>query len=85
MQADLLLDGEHELQDVGVRLKGRLGSYRSLSQKAGFKVDTDTFVDGQTLLGLEIVDEGDTTVDMQALARQLWHERARDMGIATDG
>jgi CBS domain containing-hemolysin-like protein len=37
----------------------------------------------ETLLGLEIVDEGDTTVDMQALARRLWEERARRMGLAT--
>jgi CBS domain containing-hemolysin-like protein len=39
----------------------------------------------ETLLGLEIVDESDTTVDMQELARRLWHARARNMGIATDG
>jgi CBS domain containing-hemolysin-like protein len=39
----------------------------------------------ETLLGLEIVDENDTTVDMQELARRLWHARARGMGIATDG
>ena len=35
----------------------------------------------ETLLGLEIVDEGDKTVDMQKLARQLWHRRAKSMGI----
>ena len=35
----------------------------------------------ETLLGLEIVDETDTTVDMQELARKKWAERARAMGI----
>jgi CBS domain containing-hemolysin-like protein len=35
----------------------------------------------ETLLGLEIVDEGDTAVDMQALARRLWRERAKTMGL----
>lgn len=35
----------------------------------------------ETLLGLEIVDEGDKTVDMQKLARQMWHKRAKAMGI----
>lgn len=35
----------------------------------------------ETLLGIEIVDESDREVDMQALARRLWKERARDMGI----
>jgi CBS domain containing-hemolysin-like protein len=35
----------------------------------------------ETLLGLEIVDEMDEHVDMQALARQRWSERARTMGL----
>ncbi len=35
----------------------------------------------ETLLGLEIVDELDNTVDMQALARKKWALRARDMGL----
>ncbi len=38
----------------------------------------------ETLLGLEIIDESDATTDMQALARQLWEERARKMGLATE-
>ncbi len=35
----------------------------------------------ETLLGLEIVDELDKTVDMQKLARQNWEDRAKEMGI----
>lgn len=35
----------------------------------------------ETLLGLEIVDEGDINIDMQQYARRLWHKRARDMGL----
>jgi CBS domain containing-hemolysin-like protein len=35
----------------------------------------------ETLLGLEIVDEGDATTDMQKLARRLWKKRAREMGL----
>jgi len=35
----------------------------------------------ETLLGIEIIDEGDTSEDMQRLARQLWEQRARDMGL----
>jgi CBS domain containing-hemolysin-like protein len=38
----------------------------------------------ETLLGLEIVDEGDATPDMQALARRLWKKRAGAMGINID-
>jgi len=39
----------------------------------------------ETLLGLEIVDEMDEHVDMQALARRRWKERARAMGLDVDG
>jgi CBS domain containing-hemolysin-like protein len=35
----------------------------------------------ETLLGLEIVDEGDVARDMQELAREQWRKRARAWGI----
>lgn len=35
----------------------------------------------ETLLGLEIVDESDNTVDMQAMARKQWETRASAMGL----
>lgn len=38
----------------------------------------------ETLLGLEIVDEGDEAVDMQEYARTLWRRRAREMGLDVD-
>ncbi|MFT6550008.1 MAG: CBS domain containing-hemolysin-like protein [Zhongshania marina] len=38
----------------------------------------------ETMLGMEIVDETDTAVDMQALARELWAKRARRLGVFDD-
>lgn len=38
----------------------------------------------ETLLGLEIIDEGDKTPDMQLLARKLWKKRAQEMGLDAD-
>ena len=38
----------------------------------------------ETLLGMEIVDEKDNTVDMQKEARKLWRQRAQRMGIELD-
>lgn len=35
----------------------------------------------ETLLGIEIIDEGDKVDDMQKLARRLWAKRAERMGI----
>lgn len=38
----------------------------------------------ETLLGMEITDESDSTVDMQALARKNWEARARRIGLIKD-
>jgi CBS domain containing-hemolysin-like protein len=38
----------------------------------------------ETLLGLEIVDEADSVEDMQALARQQWFKRARELGMVSE-
>ena len=38
----------------------------------------------ETLLGMEITDESDNTVDMQALARKNWEARARRIGLIKD-
>ncbi|MFO7652317.1 MAG: hemolysin family protein [Candidatus Krumholzibacteriia bacterium] len=38
----------------------------------------------ETLLGMEIVDELDQNVDMQALARERWRLRATQMGLDVD-
>jgi len=35
----------------------------------------------ETLLGMEIIDEGDAAPDMQELARRLWRKRAAGMGL----
>jgi CBS domain containing-hemolysin-like protein len=35
----------------------------------------------ETLLGIEIVDEGDRVEDLQAAARQLWRKRAKVAGL----
>ena len=35
----------------------------------------------ETLLGLEIIDEGDKAADMQQYARRMWRKRAQEMGI----
>jgi CBS domain containing-hemolysin-like protein len=35
----------------------------------------------ETLMGMEIVDEKDSVVDMRALARKKWAERAKTLGI----
>ncbi|MDP2308159.1 MAG: CotH kinase family protein [Pseudomonadota bacterium] len=53
--ADVSFDGA-SFPNVGVRIKGRLGSYRTLDQKAGFKVDFLEFGEATKLEGLEKIN-----------------------------
>ena len=39
----------------------------------------------ETLLGIEILDESDNTVDMRALARKNWEIRAQRKGLLVEG
>ena len=38
----------------------------------------------ETLLGTEIIDEADYTVDMQALAREKWKQRVKKHGYVQE-
>jgi CBS domain containing-hemolysin-like protein len=38
----------------------------------------------ETLVGVEIVDEKGKVADLQKLARRLWQQRAKTMGIETN-
>jgi spore coat protein CotH len=72
VEAGLTFDGE-ALETVGVRIKGRLGSYRDLSGKPALKIDLNRYHD-QELDGLErlnfnnMVQDGAMTHEIVAYA-----------------
>lgn len=68
---ELLLDKRHHIAVV-------IGEY---GETKGVVTLEDVV---ETLLGIEIVDEGDKVDDMQHLARQLWVKRARALGLEVD-
>jgi hypothetical protein len=71
--ADIVFDGE-AVGDVGLRLRGRWGSWRSLDGKAGFKIDLNRYVEGQTFHGLEKLTLNNMIVDCSFHREQLaWH------------
>jgi len=62
----IVFDGRR-LDDVGVRLKGRLGAFRTLDDKAAFKIDLNRYVDGQDLDGLEKLTFNNMVVDCSGI------------------
>ena len=52
VEATVSFNGTY-IERIGVRLMGRYGSYRTLSQKASFKLSFNEFSAGQNLFGLE--------------------------------
>lgn len=52
VEGDVVFD-DIPLPSTGVRIKGRLGSYRDLSGKSGFKLDFNKYLPDQRLWGLK--------------------------------
>lgn len=73
------------LPDLLERLLDRLEHIALVVDEYGGVAGVVTMEDVvETLLGLEIVDEADSVEDMQALARQQWFKRARDLGMVSE-
>lgn len=69
------------LDNVGIRLKGFIGSARTLEKKAGFSVKFDTFVEGQELFGLRKLVLNNEVQDFSFVSRRLAHELWQRAGV----
>jgi len=68
------------LTNVGIRLKGS-ASFRTLSQKAAFKIKVDEFVDGQRLLGLRRLTLNNMVQDPSMVHERLGYRYLRAVGV----
>lgn len=81
---ELRVDGVPQgqsLGEVGIRLKGGLGSFRPLSKKAAFKIKFDEYVDDQTFFGLERLTLNNMVQDPSMVHETLTYEMARALGL----
>ncbi|MFV8753535.1 CotH kinase family protein [Nannocystaceae bacterium ST9] len=76
------IDGQAtELLDIGVRLKGNFGSYRTLDQKAGFLLDFNRYVDMQKLFGLGKLAVNNMVQDPSMQREVLGYRLFREGGV----
>ncbi len=79
--ANATVDGE-PLEDVGVRLRGKIGSFRDLSGKPKFKIDINQTHSDQRLHGLKTLVLNNSVVDCSYLKEPLAYQVYRDLGLA---
>ncbi len=80
VETEIRFDGK-SLTGVGLRLKGRYGSFRSLSQKAGFKIDLNRFNESQTLYGLTHLNVNNLVQDGSQLHDRVAYNAYRSVDV----
>ncbi len=65
------------ISPVGIRLKGQIGSYRTLDQKAAFRISLDTYLPGQRLRGLEHLTLNNMVQDPSLVHERLAYQLMR--------
>ena len=76
-----LREGTNLLREVGVRLKGRTGSFRGLDDKPAFTINCDQFVPGQRFRGLSKLHLNNSVEDPSCLNEKLGGELFRAAGV----
>lgn len=70
------------LPDVGVRLRGKIGSYRTLSGKPKFAVDLNYTHEDQRYLGVEEISLNNEVADCSYMKEPLSYKIMREAGVA---
>lgn len=80
VEADIVIDGE-EVPNVAIRLGGKYGSLRYLSQKAGFKIDIDRYDATRDWRGLERLVVKNMVQDYSFLHERIAFQVYEAMGV----
>lgn len=80
VEGEVTFDGR-ELDPVGVRLKGHIGSFRDLSAKSGFKLDLNRFFPDQKLFDQKQLTLNNAVVDCSYSKEHVGYTLYRAAGI----
>jgi spore coat protein CotH len=81
VEASVTFDGEL-MDPVGVRLRGKIGSFRDLNGKPKFKVDFNQYVPTQRFHGLETIALNNSIVDCSFLKEVMAYALFEAAGVA---
>ena len=74
------VDGVHAAE-VGIRLRGKLGSFRELDDKPKLKIDTNRYVSGQRLFDVKGISLNNSVADCSYLREALVFKAFREVGV----
>lgn len=80
-EGDVSLDGE-SLKQIGVRLRGKIGSFRDIDGKPKFKLDFNQYVEGQEYYGLEGLALNNEVVDCGYIKEPTGYAIYHALGLA---
>lgn len=78
--ASVTIDGE-TVELVGVRLRGKVGSFRYLNEKPKWRIDFNRYVEGQRFHGLEALSLNNSVVDCSYLKEIMAAEVLAALGL----
>jgi hypothetical protein len=76
-----VVEGTERLTEVGLRVKGRTGSYRTIDEKASLTLTFDHFIHGQRLFGLRKIHLNNSVEDPSYLHEKLGTEMFAAAGV----
>ena len=79
--ADITINGV-KFYDVGLKLKGH-ASFRSIDEKASFKIDFDQFVDGQNFNGIKALTLNNMIQDPSKVSENLGYATSQELGLVS--
>ncbi len=78
--ATVRYDG-YEIENVGLRLRGKIGSYRPLSGKPKFKLDFNEFTPERRFFGLEGLNLNNSVVDCSYMREAIGYQAYSAAGV----
>lgn len=78
--ADVTIDGE-PMNEVGVRLRGKIGSFRALTAKPKFKISFNEFREDARFYGLEELSLNNEVVDCSYMKEVIGYRLYEMMGV----